>query len=53
MFVLEGTLVTSAGNYGPGTFVWFPEGTLMQRSPGIVLASLCSSAFAFIRPVIC
>jgi quercetin dioxygenase-like cupin family protein len=31
MFVLEGTLVTSAGNYGPGTFVWFPEGALMQH----------------------
>ena len=31
MYVLEGTLVTSAGTYGPGTFVWFPEGTLMQH----------------------
>lgn len=31
MFVLEGTLVTSEGSYGPGTFVWFPEGALMQH----------------------
>ena len=31
MFVLEGTLVTHAGCYGPGSFVWFPEGTRMQH----------------------
>jgi quercetin dioxygenase-like cupin family protein len=31
MYVLEGTLVTSSGSYGPGTFVWFPEGALMQH----------------------
>jgi quercetin dioxygenase-like cupin family protein len=31
MYVLEGTLVTSVGSYGPGTFVWFPEGALMQH----------------------
>lgn len=31
MYVLEGTLVTHAGNFGPGGFVWFPEGTLMQH----------------------
>ncbi|HVU51838.1 MAG TPA: cupin domain-containing protein [Polyangia bacterium] len=31
MYVLEGTLVTSAGRFGPGTFVWFPEGALMQH----------------------
>jgi len=31
MYVLEGTLVTHAGNYGPGAFVWFPEGTLMEH----------------------
>jgi hypothetical protein len=29
MYVLEGVLVTSAGNFGPGNFVWFPEGTTM------------------------
>ena len=26
MYVLEGTLVTHAGRYGPGSFVWFPVG---------------------------
>jgi len=31
MFVLEGTLVTHRGNFGPGTFVWFPEGEMMQH----------------------
>lgn len=31
MFVLEGTLVTHAGNYGPGTFAWFPEGLVMEH----------------------
>src|SRR5258708_5791697 len=31
MFVLEGTLVTHAGAFGPGTFVWFPEGEIMEH----------------------
>jgi len=31
MYVLEGTLVTHAGNYGPGSFVWFPEGLVMEH----------------------
>ncbi|MDB5384792.1 MAG: conserved hypothetical protein RmlC-like cupins domain [Planctomycetaceae bacterium] len=31
MFVLEGTLVTHRGTYGPGTFVWFPEGEVMEH----------------------
>ncbi len=31
MYVLEGTLVTHDGNYGPGHFVWFPEGSLMEH----------------------
>ena len=31
MFVLEGTLVTHRGNFGPGTFVWFPEGEPMEH----------------------
>ncbi|MBR0800331.1 DUF4437 domain-containing protein [Bradyrhizobium jicamae] len=29
MYVLDGILVTSAGSFGPGSFVWFPEGTTM------------------------
>lgn len=31
MFVLEGTLVTHAGKFGPGQFVWFPEGMAMEH----------------------
>ena len=31
MYVLEGTLVTHAGRYPPGTFVWFPEGEAMEH----------------------
>ena len=29
--VLEGTLVTHDGEYGPGHFVWFPEGSVMEH----------------------
>lgn len=31
MYVLEGTLVTHAGTFGPGSFVWFPEGETMEH----------------------
>lgn len=31
MYVLEGTLVTHKGSYGPGSFVWFPEGDVMEH----------------------
>jgi quercetin dioxygenase-like cupin family protein len=31
MYVLQGTLVTHTGSYGPGTFVWFPEGESMEH----------------------
>jgi quercetin dioxygenase-like cupin family protein len=31
LYVLEGTLVTHAGRFGPGTFVWFPEGMAMEH----------------------
>jgi quercetin dioxygenase-like cupin family protein len=31
MYVLEGTLVTHQGHYGPGCFVWFPEGEVMEH----------------------
>jgi quercetin dioxygenase-like cupin family protein len=31
MYVLEGTLVTHQGRFGPGTFVWFPEGEVMEH----------------------
>ena len=31
MYVLEGTLATHDGEYGPGYFVWFPEGSVMEH----------------------
>ncbi len=31
MYVLEGVLVTHMGKHGPGTFIWSPEGNLMQH----------------------
>lgn len=31
MYVLEGTLVTHAGRFGEGSFVWFPEGEAMEH----------------------
>jgi quercetin dioxygenase-like cupin family protein len=31
MYVLEGKLVTHKGTYGPGSFVWFPEGETMEH----------------------
>lgn len=31
MYILEGTLTTHAGRYGPGTFLWFPEGLVMEH----------------------
>ena len=31
MYVLEGELVTHRGTFGPGSFVWFPEGEVMEH----------------------
>lgn len=31
MYVLDGVLKTSAGSFGPGEFVWFPEGRAMEH----------------------
>jgi quercetin dioxygenase-like cupin family protein len=31
MYVLEGTLVTQQGSFGPGSFLWFPEGETMEH----------------------
>ena len=31
MYVLEGTLLTHDGRYGPGHFVWFPERLEMEH----------------------
>ena len=31
IYVLDGVLRTHAGEYGPGTFVWFPEGMVQSH----------------------
>jgi quercetin dioxygenase-like cupin family protein len=31
LYVLDGELVTHKGTFGPGTFVWFPEGEVMEH----------------------
>ncbi|NMH99283.1 DUF4437 domain-containing protein [Pseudonocardia sp. K10HN5] len=31
MYVLDGILQTHAGSFGPGSFVWFPEGIEMEH----------------------
>jgi quercetin dioxygenase-like cupin family protein len=31
MYVLQGQLVTHKGTFGPGQFVWFPEGEAMEH----------------------
>lgn len=31
MYVLEGDLITHEGLYGPGSFVWFHEGSVMEH----------------------
>jgi quercetin dioxygenase-like cupin family protein len=31
MYVLEGNLVTHRGTFGPASFVWFPEGEVMEH----------------------
>jgi quercetin dioxygenase-like cupin family protein len=34
-YVLQGQLVTSRGTFGPGTFVWFPAGEVIEHGAGI------------------
>jgi quercetin dioxygenase-like cupin family protein len=31
IYVLDGALRTHAGDFGPGSFIWFPEGMLMPH----------------------
>ena len=31
IYVLEGSLTTHQGTFGPGSFVWFPEGGIMEH----------------------
>ena len=49
MYVLEGNLVTHKGTYGPGSFVWFPEGEVMQHGANadadVVVVFITNKAF--------
>jgi anti-sigma factor ChrR (cupin superfamily) len=48
IYVLEGTLSTHQGDYGPGTFVWFPEGGRMHH--GATTAGDCTFLFITNKP---
>ena len=44
MYVLEGALVTHEGQFGPGHFVWFPEGSVMEHGAwAAAMSPFCSS----------
>ena len=49
MYVLEGTLVTHKGRFGPGCFVWFPEGEVMEHGASadgdVVVVFITNKAF--------
>ena len=49
MFVLEGKLVTHRGTFGPGSFVWFPEGENMEHGAcadeDVVVVFITNKAF--------
>lgn len=49
MYVLEGTLVTHNGRFGPGAFVWFPEGEVMEHGASadgdVVVVFITNKAF--------
>lgn len=49
IYVLEGTLVTHAGSFGPGSFVWFPEG--MEMSHGATAESDVTMLFITNKPM--
>ena len=48
IYVLEGTLVTHQGSFGPGHFVWFPEGGIMEH--GATDESDCTFLFITNKP---
>jgi quercetin dioxygenase-like cupin family protein len=48
IYVLEGSLVTHEGTYGPGSFVWFPEGGVMEH--GATADGDCTFLFITNKP---
>jgi len=49
VYVLEGTLATHRGTFGPGSFVWFPEGEPMEHDAtaerDVVVLPITNKAF--------
>ncbi len=49
MFVLEGSLATNRGTFGPGSFVWYPEGETMEHGASaeeeVVVLFITNKAF--------
>lgn len=48
IYVLDGTLTTHRGSYGPGSFVWFPEGGSMHH--GASAEKDCTMLFITNKP---
>ena len=48
IYVLDGVLNTHQGDYGPGNFVWFPEGGTMQH--GATADADCTFLFITNKP---
>ena len=50
MYVLEGILHTSEGDFGPGSFVWFPEGKIMWHGAtpeqDVIIVFISNKTFA-------
>lgn len=50
MYVLEGVLQTHEGSYGPGSFVWFPEGSVAEHGASaytdLLVLFMTNKAFA-------
>jgi quercetin dioxygenase-like cupin family protein len=50
IFVLEGELYTHDGTYGPGDFVWFPEGLVMEHGAVATAKSAVTGIFITNKP---
>lgn len=48
IYVLDGVLSTHEGEFGPGNFVWFPEGGWMEH--GATAANDCTFLFITDKP---
>jgi quercetin dioxygenase-like cupin family protein len=55
MYVIEGTLLTHQGEFGPGSWVWFPEGGWMQHGAtaksDVVILFITNKKFGIKYPV--